>query len=576
MNYIFRGVFILILVPIFTQFTNKNEPKGDPDNGGLMLPGGFEALVVADSLGAARHLAINDNGDIYIRLRASSPTGSNIALRDENNDGKADIIKRFGAYTNYLDNNGTEMHIQNGYLYYSNTGQIFRNKLIKNQLLPDTTTELILTDDYLNDPYGYNHTAKTLTFDKKGLMYVTYGSPGDVCQIQDRVPGQPGEYPCPQLAEHAGVWTFDPNKQNQTIKDGKRFATGIRSAVAISWNNADDNLYLVQHGRDDMHRTWPKLYNKWQSAMLPSEEFLRIKEGSNAGWPYYYYDHMQGKKLLNPEYGGDGKKAGKGKEYKQPLMAFPGHWAPNDLLFYTGSQFPERYKQGAFITFHGSTIRAPYSQAGYFVAFVPFKNGSPYGKWEVFADGFSGIDVIPSTSDAHHRPMGLAQGPDGSIYISDSQQGRIWRILYKSEKAKFGSAQLVEMEKRKLSAHIKTPDIIKDNLEKGNAKGGELLYKTYCVNCHQTDGEGDGLRYPSLVNSEYVSGNKTRLINILLKGMNQQITVKGKQFKNIMPSHSFLSNKDTSLLLSYIRSNFENNASEISENEVKIERGKLK
>lgn len=574
MKIILRAVFVLILAPIFTQFVNIKEPKGDSDNGGLMLPEGFEALIVADNLGPARHLAVNDNGDIYIRFRVSSPKGSNIALRDVDNDGKADVFERFGAYTSQHDYNGTEMRIRNGYLYYSNTGQIFRSKLIKDQLLPDTTVELLLTDDYLNDPYGYNHTAKTFAFDDKGLMYVTYGSPGDVCQIRDRVPEQPGQYPCPQLAEHAGIWTFDPNIQNQTIKNGKRFATGIRSAVAITWNPTDKNIYVVQHGRDDMHRTWPKLYNRWQSAQLPAEEFLRVKEGTNAGWPYYYYDHFQGKKLLNPEYGGDGKKAGNGKNFEQPIMAFPGHWAPNDILFYTGNQFPERYKQGAFITFHGSTIRAPYSQAGYFVAFVPFQNGKPNGKWEVFADGFSGTDIIQNTSDAAHRPMGLAQGPDGSLYISDSQKGTIWRVLYKGDKANFGKKQLAKMETRKSSAHIRTPDIIKDNLEKNIANGGELIYKTYCTNCHLTNGKGDGQRYPPLTNSSYINGENDKLIQILLKGISEPVTINGKTYNGIMPSHSFLSDKDISLVINYIRQNFENNASPITQEDVKKVRKK--
>jgi glucose/arabinose dehydrogenase/mono/diheme cytochrome c family protein len=575
MKIILRAVFVLILAPIFTQFVKIKEPKGDSDNGGLMLPEGFEALIVADNLGPARHLAVNDNGDIYIRFRVSSPKGSNIALRDVDNDGKADVFERFGAYTNQHDYNGTEMRIRNGYLYYSNTGQIFRSKLIKNQLLPDTTVELLLTDDYLKDPYGYNHTAKTFAFDEKGLMYVTYGSPGDVCQIRDRVPEQPGQYPCPQLDEHAGIWTFDPNIQNQTIKNGKRFATGIRSAVAITWNPTDKNIYVVQHGRDDMHRTWPKLYNRWQSAQLPAEEFLRVKEGTNAGWPYYYYDHFQGKKLLNPEYGGDGKKPGNGKNFEQPIMAFPGHWAPNDILFYTGNQFPERYKHGAFITFHGSTIRAPYSQAGYFVAFVPFQNGKPNGKWEVFADGFSGTDIIQNTSDAAHRPMGLAQGPDGSLFISDSQKGTIWRLFFKGDKLNFGKKQLAFMETRKTSAHIRTPHIINDNLEKGIANGGELIYKTYCVNCHMADGKGDGQRYPPLTNSSYINGDKNEVIKILLNGISQPVYLNGKTYNGIMPSHSFLSDKDISLVINYIRTNFENNSPNISEKEVGLVRKKI-
>ncbi len=574
MTKFLRTLTYFFIIIYFTQCKNTGLPPGDPGNGGLVLPGNFEALVVADSLGPARHLAVNDNGDIYVKLRASYPEGSNVALRDINNDGKPDIIKRFGVYPDAMDY-GTAMRINNGYIYYSSTNQIFRCKLKPGELLPDTATELILTDDYLHDVHGFNHTAKPVAFDDKGNMYVPYGSPSDVCQEIDRIPSSPGQNPCPQLEEHAGIWKFDPNKQNQTIKDGTRYATGIRSAVAIAWNPDDKTLYIVQHGRDELHRTWPAKYSRWQSALLPAEEFLRIKEGANAGWPYYYYDQMQGKKLLNPEYGGDGKNEGKGKEYEQPLVGFPAHWAPNDLLFYEGDQFPEHYKHGAFIAFHGSTIRAPYSQSGYFVAFVPFKNGAPSGPWEVFADGFAGMDTIVNTTDAECRPMGLAEGPDGSLYISDSHKGKIWRIMYKGDKTKFGAEQLAGMEKRKMSAHIRTPDEVADNLEKGIAEGGEKIYNTYCVACHQKDGKGDGSRFPPLTGSDWVKGDKKTLINVLLNGMEKPIVINGKTYNGLMPSHSFLKDEELALVLNYVRKQFNNISDSVNQEEVAKERSNL-
>jgi glucose/arabinose dehydrogenase len=114
-------------------------------------------------------------------------------------------------------------------------------------------------------------------------------------------------------------------------------------------------------------------------------------------------------------------------------MAFPGHLAPNDLLFYTGDMFPEKYKDGAFIAFHGSWNRAPEPQKGFFVVFVPFNGAIPTGDWEVFADGFAGVDTVNSTRDAKYRPCGLAQGPDGSLYVTDDVKGRVWRILYQEQ-----------------------------------------------------------------------------------------------------------------------------------------------
>lgn len=552
----------------FMQCNNSDLPKGDPDNGGLALPGGFEAVVVADSIGRARHLAIRENGDIYVKLRAVTAEGGNVALRDTNNDGKADIIKTFGMYAD-PGNYGTAMSIYKDYIYYSTTGNVYRSKLIPGELIPDSGIDTIVIDDYENREYRTEHIAKPISFDEEGNLYVPFGAPGDVCQEVNRKPGSPGKFPCPELEWHGGVWRFDAEKKNQLQKDGKQYATGIRSIVAMDWNKQDKTLYAVQHGRDNLSRVWPELYDNYDSALLPSEEFFRVKEGTDGGWPYYYYDWMQEKKLLNPEYGGDGKKEGNAHEVEKPLIGFPGHWAPNDLLFYTGDQFPERYKNGAFIAFHGSTIRAPYPQAGYFVCFVPFVNGEPSKNWEVFADGFAQLDTIVNTNDAAARPMGISQGPDGSLYISDSVKGKIWRIMYKGNKKSFGEEQLAKMELRKQRTNIKTPDKVNDNLQKETLEAGAAAYNLYCATCHLADGKGDGNRYPPIHGSEWVSGNKNKLIEVVLNGLSGNITVNNKPYNGVMPGHDFLKDEELASILTYIRLGFANYASPITAEEVR-------
>ena len=548
-------------------------PPGDPDNGGLYLPQGFEAVVVADSTGSARHLAVNSNGDIYLKLRYPSPEGENIAMRDSDGDGKADIIQLFGDY-GQEGAYGTAMRIYQGYLYFSTAGRVIRQKLTPGELIPADDYEVILTDDYKNAEHGYEHIAKPITFDKAGHMYVPFGAPGDVCQELNRRPGAPGQDPCPELEWHGGVWQFDANKPGQLQRDGYRYATGIRSIVGMEWNPEMDELYALQHGRDNMHRMWPDLYSPWESAMLPSEEFLKVVEGSNAGWPYYYYDQMQGKKLLNPEYGGDGTKQGSGEEFLQPLIGFPGHWAPNDLHFYQGDQFPDRYKNGAFIAFHGSTIRDPYPQAGYFIGFVPFENGEPSGPWEVFADGFSQVDTIVVTSEAGYRPMGIAEGPDGSLYISESEYGKVWRIMFKGDREAFGESHLSKMEARKQMPNIKTPDEVLDDLTPLIAEAGSQLYGQHCSACHMADGKGDGIRFPPLDQSEWVQGEKDRLIEVVLKGLEGPITVKGETFLGAMPPLDYLTDKEIADVLTYIRTSFGNNAVGVREDEVsRVRRG---
>jgi glucose/arabinose dehydrogenase len=173
---------------------------------------------------------------------------------------------------------------------------------------------------------------------------------------------------------------------------------------------------------------WSEHFTEEENAEKPAEEFVRIEEGDDFGWPYCYFDPTSNSKVLAPEYGGDGSAVGRCADKADPLVVFPAHWAPNDLEFYTGSQFPEEYRGGAFVAFHGSWNRAPMAQAGYNIAFVPFLGDGPRDGWDLFAEGFAGEDVSPRGAD--HRPVGLAQGPDGSLFISDSQIGTIWKVIY--------------------------------------------------------------------------------------------------------------------------------------------------
>jgi glucose/arabinose dehydrogenase len=198
----------------------------------------------------------------------------------------------------------------------------------------------------------------------------------------------------------------------------------------MDWNTTTNSLFVMQHGRDQLYNIWPEYYDSSASAELPAEEMLEGKLGSYFGWRYCFFDQFQNKRVLAPEYGGDGKKTGRCEGMDKPVMAFPGHLAPNGLLFYTGDMFPEKYKNGAFIAFHGSWNRAPLPQKGFFVAFVPFRDGKPSGEWEIFADNFAEKKVVNSTREAKYRPCGLAQGPDGSLYVTDDTKGTIWKIVY--------------------------------------------------------------------------------------------------------------------------------------------------
>lgn len=415
---------LLIILSSFCKSKSLESEQGK-DDGGIKVPSGFTITVFVDKVGPARHIAINDNGNIYLALSSMKNGGGIAALRDSNGDGKADETKFFGKTVT------TGIEMKDGFLYYSNSVEVYRVPISKDELVPSGGEQLIVSGFLKQN----QHQDKTFALDNEGNIYINVGAPSNACQVKDRTPGSPGQDPCPLLERHAGIWKFRADKPGQDqMKDGTRYATGIRNAIAIAWNYSNNKLYVVQHGRDQLYQFYPNLYTGQQGAELPAEEFFQVNNGDNFGWPYCYYDQTLKQKVMAPEYGGDGKTKGRCTDAKDPILAFPGHLAPNDLLFYTGKMFPEKYRDGAFIAFHGSWNRAPLEQKGYFVVFVPFKNGLPSGDWEIFADGFAGVSPIMNMNDIKYRPMGLIQGPDGSLFISDSEEGRIWKVTYKGGK----------------------------------------------------------------------------------------------------------------------------------------------
>ncbi len=394
-------------------------PACDPDDGGLELPEGFCALVVAEDLGRARHLAVAENGDLYVALRDSDEVpGGVLALRDTSGDGRVDVTRRLAQ-----DMGGTGLELHEGHLYYGRDDAVLRWERPEGVLAPEGDPEPIVRG--LRASGG--HAAKPLALDGEGSLYVNVGAPSNACQEEQRSQGSPGRDPCPELEENGGVWRFAADRTGQTQSDGQRFATGMRNAVALAHNPGDGRLYAAIHGRDQLDQLWPDHFTREERAEKPSEEFVRVTEGADFGWPYCHHDPELDRKVLAPEYGGDGREVGRCAGKDDPLLAFPAHWGPNDLLFYTASRFPERYRGGAFLAFHGSWNRAPLPQEGYRVVFVPFEDGEPTGEWSDFATGFRQEGQGPREAD--HRPAGLAVGPDGSLYVSDDQAGWIWRIV---------------------------------------------------------------------------------------------------------------------------------------------------
>jgi glucose/arabinose dehydrogenase len=406
-------------------------PSCDPDNGGLTLPAGFCALVVHEGVGEGRHIVVNDNGDMYVILRRGPvpapgqprQPGGIVGFRDTNGDGKADVVtEKFG------DMGGTGLELRNGYLYFASPTAIGRFKLTPGELKPAGPAEIIV--DGL--PAGGGHAEKDIAFDNSGNVYINIGLPSNACQIPDRRPGAPGIDPCPQLEERGGIWRFKADVVGQKYSKEARFASGMRQPVALAWH--DGHLYTAMNSRDGLDTLFPdKGFTAEDNANGPTEPMMQVAEGDVYGWPYCYYDSRAKAMILAPEYGGDGKTIGRCSQFKPPFANFPAHYAPVDLMFYTHTHFPAKYRGGAFMTSHGSWNRAPLPMAGYNIWFQPVAKGKNTGPNEVFADGFKGKEPMMSPAEAVARPGGTYVGPDGTMYITETVKGKIWRVIYRGK-----------------------------------------------------------------------------------------------------------------------------------------------
>lgn len=508
----------------------------EPAKDGVTLPPGFSATVFADGIGHARHIAVAPNGVVYVNAWSGvyykdkpDDGGFLYALQDKDGDGKAEAVERFGGTTKTGSAGGTGLQIQNGKLYAEMDDKIVRFTLPGDGLVPKGGPEVIVS----GIPSTGDHPMHPFAVGKDGGLYIGVGSATNSCQPKNRMTGIKGADPCVELETRAGVWRYDANKTGQAFSPKERYATGLRNGEGLAFD-AEGRLFATQHGRDQLSESWGKLYTPKQGSELPSEEVVEVKKGSDFGWPYCYYDPIQKKLVLAPEYGGDGgKKVGVCAEKQGPVAAFPAHWAPNDVEIYLSNMFPSAYKGGAFIAFHGSWNRAPAPQDGFNVVFQPLKDGKADGDYVIFADGFAG--KIKEPGRAAHRPAGVAVGPDGALYITDDQAGRVWKVTYKGDRsakieaapkaqAAVGSAALTAPpEGMDPNAGVKLPTPPGANPEQvalgGRIFRGEEAGGT-CAGCHGGDA-GGGPIGPSLTSGswEWSDGGLAGLKKTIAEGV---------------------------------------------------------
>jgi glucose/arabinose dehydrogenase/mono/diheme cytochrome c family protein len=524
---------------------------------GLKLPPGFCATVFADAIGHARHLVVAASGVVYVNTWSGRyygnepphPGGFLVALQSTRGDGTANLIRRFGATAAAGGHGGTGIALYKGALYVEEGDRIERYTLAAGAIVPQGKAEVIVS----GLPVSGDHPMHPFAIAADGAMYVDLGTATNSCQRRNRQLESPGIKPCTELVTRGGIWRYQADEIDQKFSAAARYATGIRNGEGIAFDASGRVIYATQHGRDQLHQNWPKLYPPEEEATQPAEQLLILEAGADYGWPECYFDAVQNKLVLAPEYGGDGGKAvGACADKRAPIAAFPAHWAPNDLAIYTGQSFPPHYRNGAFIAFHGSWDRAPFPQGGYNVVFQALTGEGSAARCEVFADGFAGASKEPGS--AEHRPSGLAVAPDGALYIADDQRGRIYRVVYRGSEvagttgvtycpladAPAGSAS---------GAAERPPEGV--HADAGSATAGlplapgssprmlQLGYQVFhgtaggaaCTGCHGTNGEGTPLA-PDLTSQTrlWSDGSSAGIARVIRDGVPQP-----KQYRSPMP-----------------------------------------
>ena len=355
---------------------NNVQIVAKPDASQLKAPAGFEVSLYADNLRAPRTMLLAPNGDVFV---AQSGPGSVTILRDANNDGTPETRSTYAQGLSGVFG----MALHDGYLYLGRTDSIVRYKYAPGDSESKGTPEKLM-----DMPTG-GHSTRNIIFSRDGKkMYVAVGSQSNK---------NAGEPPI-----RAAISEYNPDGTGQRI-----YASGLRNPVGLALQPGTDIIWTSVNERDTLGDD------------LVPDYITSVKDGAFYGWPYSYIGS-------NPDPEHVGKMPDLVRRALVPDVLITAHSAAVSVNFYTGTQFPQRYRNGAFVGLHGSWNRSKVS--GYRIGFVPFQNGKPSGPIEDFVTGWIVDGGTPAT--AWGRPVGTLVMRDGSMLVADDAGNKIWKVRY--------------------------------------------------------------------------------------------------------------------------------------------------
>lgn len=338
----------------------------------ISVPPGFVVNLFADNLDGPRFIHFSPEGALFVAERGADRI---VRLVDGNGDGVAESRTVFAASLNRPHS----LVFRQGAWYVGVPSGVVRLRDSDGDGVAEQRTVLI--DDYPTS----GHSTRTVEFLADGRMVVAVGSSCNACNESD--------------PRRAAVLVYDgPEGRGERV-----FARGLRNAVGLAVHPQSGELWATNNGRDHLGDD------------LPPEAIYIVRDGADYGWP-----RCHNGRLIDPDYGYPGAC----RDVVAPVIDMQAHSAPLGLVFYTGKTFPTEYDGDLFIAFHGSWNRSV--PTGYKVVRLPLDGSRPTGALEDFASGW----LDPPSGRAAGRPVGLAVGPDGALYVSDDKAGLIYRIRY--------------------------------------------------------------------------------------------------------------------------------------------------